>query len=278
MSPRAGRSTPRTCWWSWRPDIVAIAQQTEFRRKSARGNDPTSPFFRPIAGSLMVNRINQGAAAMALRDFMKERGRRDHGRLGRLTSGVTGMAIAVAVLVSGGIENLSVGCRRHDVGLRDHRRVQPVRGPDPRRNDFTAGVGGWTGGIAARCGRRAGRAADDRARGPRGIDARRAARRGQAVFTFDLIGGDSLDNETATVMINGQPVTIATGNHGSISLPIAGVPGVTVETTIQSQGQQLGGSNNDPWRESVTTSQHHRGQSRQQRDARRRLERGSASE
>jgi hypothetical protein len=28
----------------------------------------------------------------------------------------------------------------------------------------------------------------------------------QAVFTFDLIGGDSLDSETATMMINGQPV------------------------------------------------------------------------
>jgi hypothetical protein len=31
-------------------------------------------------------------------------------------------------------------------------------------------------------------------------------------------------------------------------------PGVTVETTIQSQGQQLGGSTNDNgWNESVTT-------------------------
>jgi hypothetical protein len=76
----------------------------------------------------------------------------------------------------------------------------------------------------------------------------------QAVFTFDLIGGDSLDSETATVMINGQPVTIATGNHGSISFADAGVPGVTVETTGPVAGTAAGRVHQRPVaNESVTT-------------------------
>jgi hypothetical protein len=67
----------------------------------------------------------------------------------------------------------------------------------------------------------------------------------QAVFTFDLIGGDSLDSETATVMINGQPVTIATGNHGEISFADAVCPGMTVKPRSSRRAQQLGGSTNE---------------------------------
>jgi Flp pilus assembly pilin Flp len=154
---------------------------------------------------------------MALRDFIGNEDGATTVDFVVMTSGVTGMCIAVAMLVSGGIENLSsdVGTTMSDYEITGELMIGP-------------------GGLAQLT-----------------LDVPQGA--AQAVFTFDLIGGDSLDNETATVMINGQPVTIATGNHGSISFADAGVPGVTVETTIQSQGQQLGGSTNDPWRESVTT-------------------------
>jgi hypothetical protein len=57
------------------------------------------------------------------------------------------------VLVSGGIENLSVGYRHHDVGLRDHRRVHQFVAQILAANDFTGGaIGDWTGGIAADAG------------------------------------------------------------------------------------------------------------------------------
>ena len=54
----------------------------------------------------------------------------------------------------------------------------------------------------------------------------------QAVLTFDLIGGDSIDGgESATIMINGQPVTVASGSWGDMSFAAQGVSGVTVEPT-----------------------------------------------
>ena len=191
---------------------------------------------------------------MALRDFIGNEDGATTVDFVVMTSGVTGMCIAVAMLVSGGIENLSsdVGTTMSDYEITGEfsQFVAQILAA----NDFTAGaIGDWTGGIAANAG---GVLGELLMIGPGGLaqltlDVPDGA--AQAVFTFDLIGGDSLDNETATVMINGQPVTIATGNHGSISFADAGVPGITVETTIQSQGQQLGGSTNDPWRESVTS-------------------------
>jgi hypothetical protein len=100
----------------------------------------------------------------------------------------------------------------------------------------------------------------------------------QAVFTFDLIGGDSLDSETATVMINGQPVTIGTGNFGTISFENADVPGVTVETTaVQSQGSNWAGRYDNGWNDSVTTVSITVDNPGTQRDARGHVRRQSAT-
>jgi Flp pilus assembly pilin Flp len=191
---------------------------------------------------------------MALRDFIENEDGATTVDWVVLTSGATGMAIAVAALVSGGIENLStdIGASMSDYEISGEftQFVAQILAA----NDFTgAAVGGWTGGFAADAG---GVLGELLMIGPGGLAELTLDVPGgadQAVFTFDLIGGDSLDRETATVMINGQPVTIATGNHGAISFANADVPGVTVETTIRSQGQQLGGSTNGGWNESVTS-------------------------
>jgi Flp pilus assembly pilin Flp len=191
---------------------------------------------------------------MALQRFLKEEDGATTVDWVVLTAGVTGLGLATMVVVSGGMEDLSGDIAGALSGTGIISEFVQFAAAQLASNDFTSGlVGGWTGGIAADAG---GSLGELLMVGPGGLaeltlDVPPGAN--QAVFTFDLIGGDSLDNETATVMINGQPVTFATGNHGGISVTSPGVPGVTVEATVQSQGQQLGGSNNDPWRESVTS-------------------------
>lgn len=78
--------------------------------------------------------------------------------------------------------------------------------------------------------------------------------RDQAIMTFDLIGGDSLDTEVATIKINGQIVTLATGKHtGTMSFSSVDIDGVSIETTVVYEGADLGGNGPAGWKESVTT-------------------------
>jgi hypothetical protein len=171
-----------------------------------------------------------------------------------LTGGITGLGIAVMVVVSGGIENLSV-----DIGtaLSDYEIetefttfIAQLLGS----NDFGGGaIGDWVGGVAADAGGALGELLMIPPGGLAEMTLAVPDGASQAVFSFDLIGGDSLDSETATVMINGQAVTIATGNHGEISFADSGVPGMTVTTTVQSHGTQMGSSMTEGWNDSVTT-------------------------
>ncbi len=171
-----------------------------------------------------------------------------------LTAGITGLGIATMAVVSGGLQDLSVDIESTLAGIEIVEEVTEFVASQLANNDFTAGLtGGWTGGIAGNVG---GSLGELLMVGPGGLAELSLSvpdGANQAVFSFDLIGGDSLDNEVATVMINGQPVTFATGTHGGISFNSPDIDGITVETTIQSQGQQLGGSMNDAWRESVTS-------------------------
>jgi len=74
-----------------------------------------------------------------------------------------------------------------------------------------------------------------------------------ATLTFDLIGGDSLDNEIATITTNGQTVTLARGSYnGTMTFITPDVEGVTVSTQVISEGTNLGGSGPARWRDSVT--------------------------
>ena len=78
--------------------------------------------------------------------------------------------------------------------------------------------------------------------------------RDKAIMSFDLIGGDSLDSEVATLKINGQTVTLATGKgNGTMSFSSPELDGITIKTSVVSQGSNLGGSANTGWKESITT-------------------------
>lgn len=198
--------------------------------------------------------VYPGSAAMALMDFIRNEDGATTVDWVVLTSGVTGLCIATVTLVSGGVEDLASDVDDMMVAYEITDEFAQFIGMQLASDDFSGGaLGDWTGGIAGNPGGALGELlmvgpgglAELTLSVPSGAD--------QAVFTFDLIGGDSLDSETATVMINGQPVTVATGNHGTISFANSPVPGVTVSTTVQTQGTQLGGSMNPGWNDSVTS-------------------------
>ncbi|MCU4652856.1 hypothetical protein N8I71_08435 [Roseibacterium sp. SDUM158016] len=172
-----------------------------------------------------------------------------------LTASATGLSLGTFIVVSGGVSGMSTTIGSTLSGYEiSGAFAEAFEAVQLAAADFAGGaLGGWTGGSAADAG---GAIGEVLMLGPGDIaelalDVPEGA--SQAVFTFDLIGGDSLDGETATVMINGQPVSIATGGHGTIDWNNSGIPGVTVETTVQAQGQQLGGSQVGAWTESVTS-------------------------
>jgi hypothetical protein len=172
-----------------------------------------------------------------------------------LTGATTGLGLATMGVVSTGVENLSdrTSSTLGAITISD-RFAAVFQAVQLAAADFSNGnAGGWTGASVSNVGGLLGELLRIGPGGLAELSLDVPAGASEAVFTFSLIGGDSLDNETATVMINGQPVTIATGNHGAISWAGQNVPGVTVETNVLSQGTELGGSTNDNWRESVTT-------------------------
>ena len=75
----------------------------------------------------------------------------------------------------------------------------------------------------------------------------------QAAISFDLVGGDSLDNETLTIQVNGQTVSLARGLHnGTMTFTNPALEGYTVSTQTLSSGTNLGGAATSTWMDSVT--------------------------
>ncbi len=171
-----------------------------------------------------------------------------------VTAGVTGLCFATVALVSGGIEDLASDIDGTMVDYEITGDFAQFAAMQLMAQDFAGGLAGdWTGGIATDMG---GVLGEMLVIGPGALaemEINVPSAANQAVFTFDLIGGDSLDSETATVMINGQAVTVATGTHGGVSFVNSDIEGITVETTVQTQNAQLGGSSNPGWQESVTS-------------------------
>jgi hypothetical protein len=171
-----------------------------------------------------------------------------------LTAGTTGLGLATMAVISGGMQNISGDMSGTIGGITiSDRFAAAFQAVQLAAMDFSGGnAGGWTGASVSNVGGMLGELLRIGPNGLAELTLDVPAGASEAVFTFSLIGGDSLDNESATIMINGQPVTIGTGDHGFISWANANVPGVTVETNVLSQGTELGGSTNDNWLESVT--------------------------
>lgn len=170
-----------------------------------------------------------------------------------LTAALCGLGVATAAVVTAGVEDLSRDTNDVMTGYQIVTRF--FEDVQLAANDFAGGaIGDWLGGTAYDAG---GALGEVLAVGPGGmaeLNFNMPEGATQAVLTFDLIGGDSIDpGETASIMINGQPVTVASGTWGDMAFADQGVSGVTVETTTVATNQQLGGDLSDNRLDSVTT-------------------------
>ncbi|SDZ14149.1 hypothetical protein SAMN05444004_106198 [Jannaschia faecimaris] len=127
-----------------------------------------------------------------------------------LTAGIVGLGLAATSVVSGGVEDQSVDIAQFladtEVGTAFSRLFS--------ENDFSEGRGDWSGGelmtingfgeILALSGNAT------RAEMPISVDSKYA----YAVMEFDMIIGDSWDNEQGVISINGKDVVIGTHSWG----------------------------------------------------------------
>jgi hypothetical protein len=168
-----------------------------------------------------------------------------------MTAAIVGLGIATYGVVSGGISDLSSDV---DFQLRTNH-ISTSFGPNLLASmDFSGGErGGWIGGsilspieaLGEMLVLGPGETANVTLDVPPGSS--------QATLSFDLIGGDSLDNEIATITSNGTTVTLARGLHnGTMTFTTPDVEGVTVTTETISSGTNIGGASPDSWRDSVT--------------------------
>lgn len=169
-----------------------------------------------------------------------------------MTAAIVGLGIATYGVVSGGIQNLSGDV---DLHLRqDH--ISTRFGPLQLASmDFTGGnKGGWVGGTVLTQVEALGEilVLDPGETVSLTVDV--PANSDNATLSFDLIGGDSLDNEVATITSNGTTVTLARGrgDTGTMTFTTPDVEGVTVTTEVISEKTNLGGSNVPSWKETVT--------------------------
>lgn len=171
-----------------------------------------------------------------------------------LTGGAVGLGLATMGVVTGGVSNLAGDIRGQlsssDWSMFDNGLTQLAS------FNFTGGdATGWLGGAVRDMGGQLGElmvlgpgeAASYLLDVPEGTE--------QALMTFDLVAGDSLDNsaqwgtDTATIMLNGVPVAIALASGNSMTFDIPQIDGTTVEATVSIGELALGGSGN--WTDSV---------------------------
>jgi Flp pilus assembly pilin Flp len=171
-----------------------------------------------------------------------------------LTGGIVGLGIATLSVVSGSIGNLSGSIASAlagtEVGGLYNNATRALRS-----FDFTGGSAiGWVGGQVMNMG---GQMRELMVLGPGEstsftLDVPFGATK--ATMVFDLVSGDSLDNnalwgrDTATVMLNGVPVVIATSG-GNMTFAIPQIDGTSVEATVTVAPTQYGGRTH--WNDSV---------------------------
>ncbi|MDG4647714.1 hypothetical protein P6F26_04605 [Roseibacterium sp. SDUM158017] len=155
-----------------------------------------------------------------------------------LTAAVTGLAIAVAVVVSGGVEALSTETGDALSGMSIQTAF--AQAADRLSTDFSDGLGGFVGGtVASIIG-----FGEVLQLGPlESTQTAFAVPEGAttATITFDMLGVDDLSGEAASIMINGQVVAVYADNHGTITTTDGGVSGVSVSVSQLYSNDAVGG-------------------------------------
>ncbi len=142
-----------------------------------------------------------------------------------LTGATVGLGLAGMAVVSGGVEDLAndtdSALRGTPIGV----SFSNITGLFS--TDFSSGASGWFGGTpitlagfgeVLQIGE--GSRAEMQLELPDGTE--------QATVSFDLIAADDLNNDPATIFINGQAVAVYRDNHGRVSLSDNGVAGISV--------------------------------------------------
>lgn len=161
-----------------------------------------------------------------------------------LTAGLVGLGIAVVSLVSGGVENQSLDIANWLANIPVLREAITT----VASFDFSGGnAAGWIGGQVMDMG---GQLGELLVLGPgqtTGFRLQMPEGTSLATLTFDLVAGDSLDNngqwgaDTAHIMINGVAVAIASNDHEQpIHIEIPQSDGTTVTATITTDVGSLG--------------------------------------
>lgn len=157
-----------------------------------------------------------------------------------LTAALVGLGLAAMAVVSGGVEAVSDDT---DASLRSTRiQTSFAQLGALFDTDFSGGLGGWSGGSVAdlagfgevlQLG--SGEYAELTVDVPPGAS--------RATVNFDMIGGDDLSGEPATIFINGEAVAVYRDNHGNVTLGDNGVDGVTVEVNQLYNNDPVGAGN-----------------------------------
>lgn len=163
-----------------------------------------------------------------------------------VTSGIVGLGIATVSVLSGGLEDLSGEIAQALGSINIFGTAQEL----VASFDFTGGnMAGWVGGRVMNMG---GQLGELLVLGPgQSTNYLFEITEGTelATMTFDLVGGDSLDNtarwgyDTGIMTINGVPIAIATNNgREGITIEIPQVDGTTVEAVVRVNAAHLGGN------------------------------------
>ena len=165
-----------------------------------------------------------------------------------LTASVVGLGLAVMSVVSGGMERLSeeIASSLAAIEIQD-RFAEALEAVGFASLDFSGQTGGFSGGALVTFPG----LGDVLQIGP-GQTARASfdmpAGTGSASVDFDLFGLDSLNNETATISVNGSAVGTVTVNEGVATFAPAPGGTATFEAVAMSGGSDLSGNGQaDSW-------------------------------
>lgn len=155
-----------------------------------------------------------------------------------LTAALVGVGLATAAVVASGVNEASNATADELAGTR-------IEAPFGRAGglfstDFSNGLGDWLGGTATSLSGfgdvlqlGSGETATLTFDVPANADS--------ATVSFDLIAGDDLDQgDFATILVNGQPVSIYEDDHGRVSVSGGAPDGISVSVEHQAVNQAIG--------------------------------------
>lgn len=167
-----------------------------------------------------------------------------------LTAAAAGLGMAMDELVTGGVNNM-VTAITHQLSEAEIAAAFDTAGEEfgafesvqLALTDFASGSAGWSGGNVTNISGfgdlmvlGAGQSTTYSTIIPSGASS--------ATFTFDLVAGDSIDNETAVFTLNGQEIFVARSPFdGSLSIADSNLAGVTIQTEVLANNTEMGGRN-----------------------------------